>query len=316
LIDVASSVTKRYSSVRYADGAADWSRDALADLVHDTVVLRLVHEDRQQLAYAVELGRAQGALTGDDAALETFRRVIGKQIKDVLAERYRSGPQRTHVDTEFDAMRRLLQRDDAYEPGWRPSAFHAADAIQPAAAENPTDADLERAALAIRAVPRRAPDPHGSQRSIYRSGDRGLVVDVITRVLDDVTLTELRKILEIVLTPWLAAPVEEDVIAGLVDQLDGKQELEARTLAEAVFDQLTAAQRFELRHLLNDEPDQRLAEILGISRTAVVMRRRAINDVLRRVLVDVDIDLARASFDELRRLLARSLDDRAEAKPS
>jgi hypothetical protein len=292
LLDVTARVARRYPPDRYGAGA-EWDDDAFAVLAHDVAADRLV--DQKQLAYAFSVARS---CVGRE--LDVVRGLIGRQVRLVLMQRYRRD-RHTLVDFEWDCMMPILN-DEPYEDGWRPKARHAHDAARPRDLNDPTPADIDRAAWSLRSVPRQGVQGGPSPRAIYRPVDRVLAVGLVATALDDVTPNDLRRVLEAVLTPWLVVTLEPDVNA--VDLASSDDPVETAELALAIFDALTPMQRFVLFHMMCDRADREIADMLGVGRTAITMRRQKINDEIRSILADVDIDVARATFDELRRLLA------------
>lgn len=261
------AVAPRYPAPVYAR-APTWDEAGLEDLAQDVVVGQLLATG--QIEYIVH------AADGLDRA----RSLLRQQVRWTVARRRT----RTVLDNLLDrcraALRAGLLEEVPGRPGWWGSTGE------------PREARDEELAEAVRRVAR-------LPRTPVRGGERAPVLyptDVLAEAVREVHRTlpggvnerDLDTIFGRVLTDHLpGALVLEDVEFVEADRsLGPEEEVVMNALVEQVFEGLDQEERVLLGMKMLDEPDERVARTLGISRPTAAKRHRAVAARVRLQLLD------------------------------
>jgi len=261
-------VAKRSYPPRPYAQSETWDEDALADLVQDVVLDRLVRE--RQIEFLVEAS----------PDLRQFRTLLDRQVRLTLAKRR----QRTVIDNLLDRTVRLLNGPGFEVAVAGPPVAFKASGTDPEARE-PTDAELALAVGAARQVPRQKPGS-GRERapSVYGRAELRRVVDLVFAALPTVVRRrDLDRIFAGLLTPWVAGrlvPYEE----ALTDA-DGPflTPAETQEVDEAVKNLRTSLGEAGLAVVaakLDGTSDAQLARLLGVSRPTAAKRKNEVNSAI------------------------------------
>ncbi len=275
------SVTPRYDPTIYA-GAASWE-GAEEDVVQGVVTDLLLGEG--QLDYMMAT-----ALTIDDV-----RNLLRFQIRRYLARNRR----RTVVDNLLDRAKVLLQAPPYVEVS--PGRFGLPGGPDP---RPPTETELRAAARAAALVPRLRPSGGDRAPTVYSTEAlTALLRAVATALPSGFSLSELGKILEEVLTDWLASLLYdlEEARYLVSEPLDPQEEVLSRRAALEVMQRCPEEHLLILRRKLEGVSDEEIARELGVSRPTVHARKREAFDTLKDILGGLS---PRAQEEAIGRLLS------------
>lgn len=262
-----SSQVRRYPPQVYARESV-WSEEAREDLAQDVITQRLLGE--RQLDYLFDVARD----------IESWRALLVRQVRITLARRR----VRTVVDNLLDRARRIIRGSDEIETvttraGVVFGARGTALVYRPL-----TDEEVRAVAEQARLVPRRAPGRSDRAPSVYPARSLEVLLGIVVRgAPGGVTVRDLGRILEIVLTDWVPAVLEEDDGGHrrLSAELAPEQLMEVTGIARRVVSDLSNEESEILRARLVGLPDVDVAKRLGISRPTLGKRRNALFDRIR-----------------------------------
>lgn len=262
---VVLQVVRSYDPQIYG-GAASWE-DAGEDIVQAVVVDLLLGEG--QLDYIMATA----------ARMEDWTRLLRFQVKRYLARQRR----RSVIDNLLDRAKPLLG-EASFQDLSSPRRYRLADANledRPA-----TDAELSAAARSAALIPR-TPFTAGERAPVVYSEAnlRRLLVAVAGSLPVPFTLSDLGKILEMVLTDWVASflyeidePQEPEIT------LSPDDEVMASYAAEQILQRCSQEQLLVLRRKLENVSDEAIARELGVSRPTVHARKTEAWELLREIL--------------------------------
>lgn len=259
-----ASVARRYPPLVYARSPA-WDSEAIEELVQDVVVERLLGE--RQLAYLFDVA----------GSLSDWRALLNRQIKITLARRR----VRTVVDNLLARAGRYLTRSEGFEtvPGAGHKSFRRVGADEPYRSLN--GEELRRVAEYVRVVPRRRPGSGERAPIVYREGALRAVLDVILHhAPGGVSIRDLGRVFELVLTDWVPAVLELDEKGDRATSADLSPEeaVEVTAIASDIVSGLSLQDAWILRGQLAGLPDIEIARRIGVSRPTLAKRRRALID--------------------------------------
>lgn len=223
-------VARRYDPAIYG-GSASWN-DAEEDVVQGVVVDLLLAEG--QLDYIMAT-----ALTLDD-----FRNLLRFQVRRYLARNRR----RTVVDNLLDRAKGLLGKPPYEEVA--PGRYGLPGNADPRPS---TDAELQAAARAAALVPRASPAKGDRAPVVYTGDALAALVKAVARSLPaGFSLSELGKILEIVLTDWVASFLFEleEVHRREDERLGPEEEAASRAAMEEIVERCSPEQLLIIRRKL------------------------------------------------------------------
>ncbi len=257
-------VVRRYDPAIYG-GSASWDH-AEEDVTQGVVVDLLLAEG--QLDYIMAT-----ALTLDDV-----RNLLRFQVRRYLTRNRR----RTVVDNLLDRAKRLLAKPPYEEVA--PGRYGFPGDADP---RPPTDAELQAAARAAALVPRVSP-PKGERAPVVYTGEAlAALVEAVARSLPaGFSPSELGKILEIVLTDWVASFLYEfeDVHRREEERPGPEEEVASRAAMEEIVERCSPEQLLIIRRKLEGASDEDIARELGVSRPTVHAKKQAAFDALRDIL--------------------------------
>ncbi len=272
-------IVPRYDPMIYA-GSASWD-DAEEDVVQGVVTDLLLGEG--QLDYIMAT-----ALTLDDV-----RNLLRFQVRRYLARNRR----RTVVDNLLDRAKEVLRAPPYVEVAL--GRFGLPGRADP---RPPTEAELRAAARAAALVPRLPPSGGERAPSVYSAEAFAVLMQAVVAALPmGVSLSELGKILEHILTDWLASLLYdlEEGWDQVAEPLDPQEQALSRRAAEEVIERCPPEQLLILRRKLEGVSDEEIARELGVSRPTVHARKRAAFGTLKDILGGLSV---RAQEDAMARL--------------
>ena len=262
-----SSRARRYPPAVYARSAT-WNDDAVDDLVQDVITHRLLGE--RQLDYLFDVGRT----------IDTWRALLDRQVRITLARRR----VRTVVDNLLDRAKRLLDRDDSVQTST--VAKRAVYSLRGTGASYLplTDETIRRVVEDVRVVPRQPPGREDRAPTVYSKRNfNALLRTVLRHTPGGIAVRDLGRILELVLTDWVPAVLEQDEGSiGAVVENPGEVESareEARQMVSGWSDDEAAM----VSGLLAGLPYVEIARRVSVSRPTVIKRQRVLLDRLRTV---------------------------------
>ena len=262
-----SSQVRRYPPSVYAR-APGWSAEVLDDLVQDVITGRLLGE--RQLVYLFDVARD----------VESWRALLVRQVRISLARRR----VRTVVDNLLDRARRFLRGADEVETV-AASGGEVFRALDTDLVYRPLTGDEVRAvAERARIVPRRVPGRSDRAPAVYSADGLEALLRIAVRYAPaGVTVRDLGRILEVVLTDWVPAVLEQDDGEFRRPSTDPtpEQMMEVRVIARGVVSGLTTDESEILRGRLAGLTDVEVAKRLGISRPTLGKRRNVLFDRIR-----------------------------------
>lgn len=275
---VVLQVVRNYDPQIYG-GAASWE-DAGEDIVQAVVVDLLLGEG--QLDYIMATA----------ARMEDWTRLLRFQVKRYLARQRR----RSVVDNLLDRAKPLLG-EAPFQEFSSPKRYGLAGVDLED--RQPTDAELSEAARSAALIPR-IRFSAGERAPVVYSEDalKGLLVAVAGTLPAPFTLSDIGKILEMVLTDWVASFLYEfDEAYEPEVSLGPEEKLIANEVAEQILENCSEEQLVILRRKLENVSDQAIARELGVSRPTVHARKKEAWDRLREALDDLPESIQAAAIE-------------------
>lgn len=266
-------VSRRFDPAVYAVVERAWTRSELDDLEQEVVLEQLLRQG--QLDYILDIAES----------LSDVQRLLRLRVRRQLAARRR----RTVIDRLLVRIGAILD-DAGYEQQERsePPRFQPAGSGLRSTA--PTEADLGRAAAAVRFLP--TSDAGGDRApAVYRSEVLRRLVDLcFEHSVTGLAIGDFDRILRLALTSWY--PVLLDIGEGQ-EWLAEWSEPEPRwdELVQHLMSALPDADKIVLHLKLSGASDSQLAERLGVSRPTAAKERAAVFGRLREAWSHIAADL-------------------------
>lgn len=266
-------VSRRFDPAVYAVVERAWTRSELDDLEQEVVLEQLLRQG--QLDYILDVAESLGDV----------QRLLRLRVRRQLAARRR----RTVIDRLLVRIGAILDGADFEQQArTEPARFQpVGSGLRPTA---PTEADLGRAAAAVRFLP-----------TLDSGGDRAPAVyraDVLRRLVDlcfehsvtGLAVRDFDRILRLVLTSWY--PVRLDIGEGQ-EWLPESSEPEPRwdELVLHLMSALPDADKLVLHLKLSGASDSQLAGQLGVSRPTAAKRKVESFERLREAWSAIAADL-------------------------
>lgn len=286
----------RHYDPRIYGGAASWD-DAADDILQAVVVDLLLGEG--QLDYIMATA----------AQIEDWARLLRFQVKRYLARQRR----RSVVDNLLDRAKPLLGHSPFQEFS-SPARFGLAGAELDD--RQPSDAELSAAARSAALIPR-IRFTAGERAPVVYSEDalRGLLEAVARSLPVPFSISDVGKILEMVLTDWVASFLYEfdEAQEPEVPSLGPEEKLMVSDAAEQIIEGCSDEELLVLRRKLEGMSDDAVARELSVSRPTVHARKKEAWGRLREVLEDLPEQVQAAAVDlvSLRLVRASTGDDDA-----
>jgi DNA-binding NarL/FixJ family response regulator len=169
-------------------------------------------------------------------------------------------------------------------------------------AREPRDEELMAAARSAALVPRvRFSDQNRAPIVYSREDFAKLLQAVATSLPTSFTLHDLARILELVLTDWVAGFLYEfeEAHARASASLGPEEELMAEETTRDILQRCTRVQLLVLRRKLENMPDQAIADELGISRPTVIARKREVLERLNDALGELPPSVQASVMDRV-----------------
>mgnify|MGYP001578017762 CR=1 FL=1 len=289
LVAVTGRTARRYPPEVYADGA-QWSAEAIDDLAQQVALDRLLAEN--QLAYVLDLATDEDSLA----------RLLSFQVRRVLSHR-----RAVSVVDRLLARVRTIAGTDGYalEP-------FGADEWITATGEHATPSVMrgDQVAEAVRliaSIPRLPSNPTASRESkVYGAGELADLLGRLVSTFGGITMGDLRRILENVLTAWLPTLLqdnEEDQISDSSPELELQRSV-MKGLVNDVARSIDTVLRTVLIGKSQGVSDGDLAARLGRSRPWVADRK---SEVLAHVEQSLMSQLPAILHSEAAQLLLEEL---------
>lgn len=286
--DIVHSVARRYDPEIYGQ-AANWD-DAEEDLVQSVELVLLLEEG--QLDY----------LMATAVELEDFRNLLRRQVRRYLARQRK----RSVIDNLLDRAKELLQAPFFTSSGAGHGIRYWAQGATVQERE-PTEEEVLGAARAVSLVPRMRFSAHERAPAVYsREGFETVLQAVATSLPTSFSLHDLGRILELVLTDWVASFLYdfEEAHAMPSVALNPEEEMMVEAAAQEVLAGCSPEQLWVLRRKLENQSDQVIAEELSLSRPTVIARKQEAFDVMRGALGSLSEYSQRAAMDRISARLA------------
>jgi DNA-directed RNA polymerase specialized sigma24 family protein len=280
-------ISRRYDPQIYG-GMARWE-DAEGDLVQ-SVVLHLLLEEGQ-LDY----------LMAKSVQLVDFQRLLGFQVKRYLARQRR----RTVVDNIVDRAKQLLET--GFEAVNQGSAVRFRLPGSLAEIREITEDELMSAARSAALIPRGRFSAQERAPTVYtRERLENLLLSVANSLPAAFSLSDLAKILQLVLTDWVASFLYdfEEAYGEASKTLTPEEEAMVEAAAKELLEQSSPDQKLVLRRRLEDRHDQSIADELGISRPTVIARKKEILETLTQALEGIPEHMHLSVIDRIAEQLA------------
>ena len=267
---IVGQVIGRYDPEVYG-GSASWE-DAEEDVVQGVVEDLLLREGQLDYLMATSL------------RVEDFRNLLRFQVRRYLARKRR----RSVIDNLLDRAKDLLKEPRFERVDGAESAHYRLNGSTVERREA-TDEEILAAARSAAHVPR---VPFASQDRapvIYSREYLGTVLEAVAGALPTwLSLRELARVLELVLTDWVASflyQLEGDLQPSSI--LGPEEEMMAQQASKQILENCTSEQLRVLRWKLENVADQVIARELRISRPTVIARKKELFDVMRVALADI-----------------------------
>ena len=266
---VCSVRARRYPPLVYARSGV-WDEESMEDLVQDVVVDRLLGE--RQIDYLFDVART----------VDVWRALLDRQVRVVLARRR----VRTVVDNLLDRARRVLvgweSVDRSTVSGKAVYTYSGSGAVY----EPLDDLGVRRVGELVRVVPRRVPGRGDRAPVVYgRRELEALLGCVLDAVPGGVSVRDLARVFEFVLTDWVPAVLEHDegtAAAAPAVVMDPSEVVVIRTTAAELVAGMSGEEMTIVSGRLAGLPDADVAREVGISRPTLIKRRRVLLDRLRK----------------------------------
>lgn len=267
-------------------GAHSWD-DAEEDVVQGVIVDVLLKQG--QLDYIFT--------TASD--LGDFRRLMVFQVRRYLNQQR----QRSVIDNLLERARDLLEEDPTWTKNGKRPRIYRRD--QDKVDRTATADELAKAARAASVVPTIAPKGTERAPAVYSTKNLKVLLTVVGESLPTVFgLTDLRKILDQLLTAWTVRTLkkDEEVQAGIDPQgseLSGEEEALVADAVGQVLQALDPEERLVLRLKFLSESDVHIARLTGRSRPTVMKRGASAAQKVGQYLSELPERLQHASVNRL-----------------
>lgn len=265
---VCSVRARRYPPSVYARSGM-WDEESMADLVQDVVVERLLGE--RQIDYLFDVART----------VDVWRALLDRQVRIVLARRR----VRTVVDNLLDRARRMLE---GWESVARSTVYGKAVYSTSGTGqvyEPLDDRRVRRVGELVRVIPRRVPGRGGRAPVVYGGRELEAVLRyVLDAVPGGVSVRDLGRVFEFVLTDWIPAVLEHDEGTAAESPavvMDPSEVVVIRAVAAELAAGMSGEEVKIVRGRLAGLPDADVAREIGLSRPTLIKRRRVLFDRLR-----------------------------------
>jgi len=277
LVEVTGRVCRRYPPHVYADDS-QWNGASIEDLAQSVALERLLGES--QLDYIFMRASADPG-----RGLENIEGLLALQVQRTLA--HRRAP--SVVDRLVRRIKQLLQS----APEGIAAREVGTDIWIYALPEPPlaplTSSDRHRGVHRITDLPRIPSNPRGERESkVYGSPQLAELVDRLCAEFGGLYLSDLRRILEDLLTAWLPEilyDTEVDSPSG-DPQTSNLEVTEMTTQLQELLGELTDSQIAVMIGKSNGVSDTRLATQLSCSRPTVIKYRGEYAEVVGRFLIN------------------------------
>jgi hypothetical protein len=277
LVEVAGRVCRRYPPQVYADDS-QWNAESIEDLAQSVALERLLSES--QLDYIFML-----ASTDSARGLEIVEGLLAMQVQRTLAHRRTPSV----VDRLVRRIKQMLE--DPPEGVWSRQIGTETWIYGPSepspGALNPSD--RRRGVHRIADIPRIPSNPRGERESkVYGSPQLAQVLQRLCDEYGGLYLSDLRRILEELLTAWLPEILyDSEADSSLGGSPPSDQEVaEMTTDLQGLLEVLTDPQITVMIGKSNGVSDTDLAAELGCSRPTIIKYRREYTEAVGRFLVD------------------------------
>lgn len=265
---VCSVRARRYPPLVYARSGV-WDEESIEDLVQDVVVDRLLGE--RQIDYLFDVART----------VDVWRAVLDRQVRVVLARRR----VRTVVDNLLDRARRMLEGWESVVRSTVSGKAVYALSGSGAAYEPLDDRGVRRVGELVRVVPRRVPGRGDRAPVVYGGRElEALLGCVLKEVPGGVSVRDLGRVFEFVLTDWVPAVLEHDegtAAEAPAVLMDPSEVVAIRATAAELVAGMSGEEVTIVRGRLAGLPDVDVARQIGLSRPTLIKRRRVLLDRLR-----------------------------------
>jgi DNA-binding NarL/FixJ family response regulator len=281
--NVVQATVRRYDPQIYGR-AASWD-DAEEDLVQSVVLDLLLGEG--QLDY----------LMATAVELSDFQNILTFQVRRYLARQRR----RTVIDNLLDRAKEVLKEHPFETEGTGRAARHSLTGATVEARE-PRDEELMAAARSAALVPRVRFSDQDRAPIVYTRADFArLLRAVATSLPTSFTLHDLARILELVLTDWVAGFLHEfeEAHAKASASLGPEEELMVEETTREILQGCTREHLVVLRRKLENMPDQAIADELSISRPTVIARKREVLEKLRDAMGELPLSVQASVMDRV-----------------
>ena len=271
--ELSGMIARKYPESIY-NGGLSWDSQSIDDVCQEVVLNQLLSQ--KQIHYIFD----------NAISIESVRRLLTGQIKRaLLARRKKSLIDRLLKRISDLSKDGLIDLVDAgitfYRLAGSQDEYQPLDAFQ-----------INACVRAIAPVPRLDSRLDTGRESMIYTPDRlKIVVETLFRTVRAVSEKDLRKILEVLLTPWAPAslvPIEKEFIPSGLDAEDSIEEEQMATDAQTLAKSFTHLQRVVLVLKSQNVADALVASEVGLSRPTVADMKKA---VLGRVGQELITDL-------------------------
>lgn len=262
----------KYPPTIYARSAS-WNKDAIDDLVQDVITHRLLGE--RQINYLFDVAKTTGV----------WWALLDRQVRITLARRR----VRTVVDNLLDRAKKLLDSEDTIVKYMHSKRAVFSQRASEAMYEPLTDETILRIVEDVRVVPRQTPGRGDRAPTVYSKRNlRVLLLTVLDHAPNGVTIRDLGRVLELVLTDWVPAILEhyEGSLAAVVN--DPGELAAAREIARKTVSGWSDEETTIVRGLLAGLPYVEIARQASVSRPTVIKRQRNLMNRLRDAAEEFD----------------------------
>lgn len=289
LVAVCRRVARKYPPSSYNHGE-EWSDEAFRELALEVTLERLLGED--QLAYVLDLATDEDSLA----------RLLAFQIRRVLAHR-----------RSITVVDRLLKRIKQLVVGGELESITlgGGEYITPSDTRSSPatldDSQLRNAVALVAAVPRLPSNPTGKRESkVYNVDHLQSIVRLLVDQFGGISLSDVRRILEIVLTAWLPTILregEEEHLSRSAPETE-LHRAHMTALIDSTISQLSETHRTVLLGKSQDVSDGELARRTGRSRPWIADRKVEVLGIVEQQLIahlpeELHGEAARTLIDEL-----------------
>lgn len=278
-----ASRARRYPPPVYARSQS-WDAQAIDDLIQDVIADRLLGQ--HQLDYLFDVA----------GTISDWRALLDRQVRITLARRR----VRTVVDNLLDRAKRVLGSRETVErsrvAGQTVYTLRGAErAYRPLG-----DREVRRVVEWIRVVPRQVPGQEARAPAVYSKRNFEVLLRTVLREAPrGITVRDLGRILELVLTDWVPAILEQDEGSASVAVDDPGETESAREMARQMVSEWSAAEVVIVRGRLAGLTDMEVARQVDVSRPTLIKRRVALLDQIRTAAGDLSEAGQEALVDEM-----------------